>query len=55
MTEHKAKKNSNSVNISLNPEALAKLLEFKEALGKKTGLKPTYSEVIIYLINKKGE
>ncbi len=55
MTEHKAKKNSNSVNISLNPEALGELLAYKEALGKKTGLNPTYSQVILYLINHKGK
>jgi len=55
MTKLKAKTGLKSVNISLNPEALIALLAYKEALGKKTGLKPSYSEVILYLINHKGK
>lgn len=50
MTELKAKTGLKSVNISLNPQALSALLDFKKRLSDRTGLNPTYSEVILYLI-----
>jgi hypothetical protein len=40
------------VNVSINPETMAKLTEFKAKVAEELGFTPSYSEVIQYLIKK---
>jgi hypothetical protein len=40
------------VNVSINPETMVKLTEFKAKVAQELGFTPSYSEVIQYLIKK---
>lgn len=42
------------VNISLNPETMQMLTEFREKLGVEMGFVPSYSQVIQYLMRKEN-
>lgn len=46
----KPKKKPLKVNISLNPETMEMMTEFRDELGVEMGFVPTYSQVIQYLI-----
>ena len=46
----KPKKKPPKVNISLNPETMEMMTEFRDELGVEMGFVPTYSQVIQYLI-----
>jgi hypothetical protein len=48
----KPKKKPLKVNISLNPETMEMMTEFRDELGVEMGFTPTYSQVIQYLIKK---
>lgn len=47
-------KKQTKVNISLNPETMEMLTEFREKLGKTMGFVPSYSQVIQYLMRKEN-
>jgi hypothetical protein len=41
------------VNISINPETMELLTQFREKLTAEMGFVPTYSQVIKYLVKDK--
>lgn len=41
------------VNISINPETMELLTQFREKLGVEMGFTPSYSQVIQYLVKDK--
>lgn len=46
---HKPKK----VNVSINPETMELLTQFREKLAGEMGFTPSYSQVIQYLVKDK--
>ena len=51
----KPKKKPLKVNISLNPETMEMMTEFRDELWVEMGFTPTYSQVIQYLIKKEKQ